>query len=179
MPRSSASRKSFGARSGPSEKATLNAYTSLQALELKPPEPPAPPSFPTFLQLVEQDRLPPPKSDRPKGLFEELLTARPEALYLHTLEHEGLYEDDVAQLLRELVDGQRTFRSLTLQEQEALDRATFTFATAKPRAPLKPPAKLAQVPKDEEKEEEEKTAEEAPQEEPTTSPEEMPPFWWV
>jgi hypothetical protein len=141
---------------------------------LKPPEPPR---FPTFLELVEHDRLPPPKSDRPKGLFEELLTARPEALYLHALEHEGLYDDETTQLLHELVDGRRSFRDLSLQEQEALDRATFTFATAKPRAPLKPPAKLAQPPKDEEQEEEEKTAEESPFEE--TPPEKMASYWWI
>lgn len=177
MPRSSALRKLSGVLSEPSKRATLNAYTSLQALELRPPEPPAPPSFPTFLELVEQDSLPPPRSDRPKGLFEELLTARPEALYLHAREHEELYDDEATQLLHDLVDGRRGFRDLSLKEQEALDRATFTFATAKPRAPLKPPAKLAQAPKDEEPDEEEKTAEESPFEE--TPPEKMAPYWWI
>jgi hypothetical protein len=177
MPRSSASRKSFGALSAPSARAISRAYISLQALELKPPEPPAPPIFPTFLELVEQDRLPLPRSDRPKGLFEELLAARPEALYLHGLEHEGLYDDETAQLLHELVSNQRAFRSLTLKEQELLDRATFDFATARPRAPLKPPAKLAEPPKDDD-EEEEKTAEETSPEQ-TPSPEEMSPYWWI
>lgn len=190
MPLRYASRPSFGALSEPFRRASSKAYTSLPSFptfqELvaeesgSHPQAVAPPRFPTFLELVEADKLPPPKSDRPKGLFEELLNARPEALYLHVNEHLEQFEEGTLPLLYDLVEGGKRFRDLTLEEQGILDRATFHFATDTPRtqktaaAPRLPPTR-----EDPPDEGEEKTAEETPTETSDINPEEMRPYWWV
>jgi hypothetical protein len=102
---------------------------AFQSLTLKPLSELVQVKTPTFFELVEENRAPA-QTDRPKGLYEDLLNARPEALYLHAIEHKEDF-NEVLPLLNELVNG-KSFKDITLEEQKALDAATMEFVTYVP-----------------------------------------------
>jgi hypothetical protein len=124
----------------------------------------SPPKFPSSFELIE----PPQQAPRPKGLYEELLGARPEAIYLHALAHADTYEPEALPLLLELVNGQRSFKEISLEEQQVLDRACFDFATFSPKKPMLP-------------RKQENVAPSEPMSPPTVDLPEgsLPPYWWV
>lgn len=87
--------------------------------------------MPALAELVAETRAPK-LTERPKGMFEDLLNAKPEALYLHALEHSADFEQALP-ILRDMVDGDKKFSDLTLDEQKLLDLATVEFATYTPK----------------------------------------------
>lgn len=95
------------------------------------------PPFPKLHELVEAERAP--SSSRPKGLFEELLGSRPEAMYLDADAHPEKYEDGALELLRELV---ATPRELSAAERELLDRSVLAFLERpRPKTPSHAPVR--------------------------------------
>ena len=101
------------------------------------PQPPTYPKFPTLAQLAEA---PPEPKRRQKGLFEELLAARPEILLQDARENPDSYDSDALEILQQMYDGQKKIESLTQPQQQKLDEATMEFMSATPaqKAPAAP-----------------------------------------
>lgn len=96
-----------------------------------------PQDSPTFQMLAETDAGAASSSERPRGLYEELLQSRPEALYVDTLDHPEKYPEEVRTLVAELVN---TRRAPSVEERAMLDLAIIDFVA-------KPPPKGAERPK--------------------------------
>jgi len=124
------------------------------------------PKFPTVAELVEELGRPASSSDRPRGLFEELLLSRPEELYLDALEHPEKYDPQVLPLTRELISLRR---KPTEAERRVLDRAVLDLTEA-PRQKAAPVPRRAPPP-----------PAERPREaaDPFPELEGMKPFWWL
>jgi hypothetical protein len=115
---------------------------------------------PNPFEVVE----PPPKR-RPRGLFQDLLQGRPEALLHDSQEHPDSYSQDELELLQALYEGRRQLAQLTQGEMETLDKAVMEFASSTPKEKPKPVVvRLQRSPA-------------APVEETQDSPE-VNAFWW-
>ena len=88
------------------------------------------PRLPNLLELVEQEKTP--AKSRSRGLFEDLLQARPEVLMQDALEHPEAYDDDVIELLRRMVENREGVIALGDDEAEKLNLATAEFFSASP-----------------------------------------------
>lgn len=69
-------------------------------------------------------------TERPRGLYQELLFSRPEAMYQDSLDHPEKYQESVRNLLRSLVS---SGREPGPAERKQLDAAVLDFSYA-PRA---------------------------------------------
>ena len=96
----------------------------------KPPEllPPQPPSVPLPFQLVEQQANP----RRQRGLFDDLLAGRPEAIISDAQDHPDAYDPETVELLQQLMLNKRELDSLTAVEKDKLDQATMEFFSSSP-----------------------------------------------
>lgn len=99
------------------------------------------PKFPTLMQLVEAPPALPAR--RKKGLFEDMLQARPEILLQDAHKNPQSYDQDAYEILYRMHEGKKKFQELTQQEQQALDEATMEYFSATPRqrapaAPISP-----------------------------------------
>lgn len=102
-------------------------------------QPLVPPRFPTLSELLR-----PPvvskSSSPPSGLFCSLVGV-PEVMFDDLLRDPKKYEDGVAELLQEMIQGSKTIGSLSSSEMRLLDRATLDLnrsSSAKPSESSKP-----------------------------------------
>lgn len=134
-----------------------------------------PPSFPSFKDLVIQDLETSGPNRRGPGLFESLLGGNPAPIWQDLEQYPDKYEPAVEPLLRDLVTGARTAKSLSTHEMFTLDRAVVDFAAPPPKGKThNPPVETA--------------AREPKRERPTEEPRpgvdvpadlEMPAYWWL
>lgn len=73
-----------------------------------------------------------PVKRRPRGLFQDLLQGRPEALLQDAQEHPDSYSPDEIALLQALYEGRKQLVQLTQGEMETLDHAVMEFASSTP-----------------------------------------------
>lgn len=126
------------------------------------------PKMPTLLELAEA---PPPSAgkSRSRGLFDDLLQARPEVLLQDALEHPGAYEEDVVELLKRMTENRHLIDQLSQEEAEKLNLATAEFYSSSPGKPPVLPRKPKKVVME---------AVESPTEEPIDIPT-QDAFWWT
>lgn len=148
LPVRAASNQGFGPSSGTSQNGSQLASLAMNPFVemLKPPAP----RFPSFAELVELDReqQATPRSTKQEGLFLNLLRD-PRILYAALLDAPDAYEEGVAELLLELITGQKTNSSLTEEQLNLLDRATLEFNQHSHKEPQSLQQKVAPVEKPE------------------------------
>ena len=82
------------------------------------------------------------EAPRPQGLFEALLKDHVEILASDAIEEPEKYNPQVISILREMLDGKKSSKSLTASERRLLDQATLDFATyTAPKPVVQPPRK--------------------------------------
>lgn len=121
-------------------KSTREAFPGSSALiSLQPLLPLQAPRFPTFAELVEQDRMS--STSQPskrEGLFSALISD-PRVLLADLLDSPDKYEPGLADLVQDLVSGQKNLQSLTPMESELLDRSVIDFTRPKITKPAELP----------------------------------------
>jgi hypothetical protein len=104
-----------------------------------PQFPPFPtfPQFPTLNDLLEVAPTAPPK---PRGVFQELMSSRPEYILQSAEEYPGRYDDRALSLLRAIYNNTTSYEALSPNDQELINQATMEFFQ---RPPIKEPRKAS------------------------------------
>lgn len=115
---------------------------------------------------------PPLQARRPRGLFEDLLQARPEVLLQDARENPGAYDDDTLEILRRMYENRVAIDDLKEEERRKLNEATGEFFSSTPRqkSPASPATPLRHRAVDPPRPPEDA--------EPRGLANEVDPFWW-
>lgn len=144
---------------------------TLMPNNLTPLSPPAPPRFPTLFELagaVDTVERPEPKTD----LFGNLI-GDPRVLFQDVLDRPEDYEEGLAELLIELLDGRTKPEELDPTRRDMLNRSVLDFAQP-PRPKQQQPVVRQQAPEAMQMAEDEYEEYYEPE-----LPSEPQPFWWV
>ena len=89
------------------------------------------PSFPSFAALVEGEQLREQEKKKPSQELFDAILGDPRVLYYELMEDPSRFEEGTAELIQQIVSGQKPYETLSAAEKNQLNLATLDWARSR------------------------------------------------